>query len=296
MKRLWELNGAAEILPPDLRQVLDRLDIRWEPLAEELRLRRGYSMTVNVGVKEIATDSACVTEEHLRSVLENASQASVHTVVNQIAQGFVTLKGGHRIGLCGTVTQQGDKLINLRHLNSVSIRIARPVCGVSKAVLPKLVEEGRFQSTLILAPPGVGKTTLLRDLIRELSDEGVRVAVVDERGEIAALWDGEPQFEIGSHTDILDGCRKGEGMSILLRGMNPQVMAVDEITQEEDVRTVADVCGCGVALLATAHGASRKDLRRRPVYRMLMDEHVFRRLVIMERIGERRCMRVEVLE
>lgn len=295
MKERWKLNGAAEVLPFELRQGLDRLDGKWAPQTEELRLRRGFPMTINVGDRELETDSPSVTGDHLRTVLENASQASAHTVLEQVKQGFVTLKGGHRIGLCGTVVRREGEAASMRYLTSLSIRIAKAVNGLSAEVLPQLTEQGTFQSTLILAPPGVGKTTLLRDMVRALSDGGQRVAVVDERGEIAALWQGQPQFDIGRRTDVLDGCPKGEGMTVLLRGMNPQVIAVDEITRPEDVQAVTEVCGCGVSLLATAHGGSIKDLERRPVYRTLLEQGVFRRLVLMERQGTCRRMKVEVL-
>ena len=295
MKEHWKLNGAAEVLPFALRQALDRLDGKWEPQTEELRLRVGYPMTVNLGNREAETDGPAVTEAHLYTVLENASQASAHTVLDQVRHGFVTLKGGHRIGLCGTVVTEDGRIRNLRNLSSLSVRVAKPVCGPAKEILPKLMQGGALCGTLILAPPGVGKTTLLRDLIRTLSDGGLRIAVADERSEIAALWNGVPQMDVGRHTDVLEGCPKGAGMLLLLRGMNPQVIAVDEITEPADVQAVGEVCGCGVSVLATAHGGSREDLIRRPVYRELLNMRVFERVVILERHGSARKMKVEVL-
>lgn len=203
------------------------------------------------------------------------------------------------MGLCGTVVKKDGKIVTLRELSSLSIRVARSVTGLAGPLLPQLTRDGRLLSTLILAPPGAGKTTLLRDLVRALSDgEGCaphRAAVADERGEVAALWRGEPQLYVGRHTDVLDGCSKGEGLSILIRGMNPQAAAVDELGGGEDVRAVAEAAGCGVAVLATAHGTGLDDLRRRPVCRELLSAGVFRRLVVLERRDGARTARVEAL-
>ena len=293
------LDAAKAILPAALSDRLKELSREDRAAAEELRLRRGFPMTVLLPSGERCLGGEPVEECHLRQVLENASQASAHTVLEQTRNGFVTLRGGHRIGLCGTVSRRDGEIVSLRYLSSLSIRVARAVVGQAAVVLPELLEDGAFQSTLILGAPGAGKTTLLRDLIRALSDgNGVppqRVGVADERGEIAALWQGEAQFYVGRHTDVLDGCPKADGLAILLRGMNPQVLAVDEITDPADVAAMVEAAGCGVALLATAHGSIVEDLRRRPVYRTLLSEGVFRRVVLVGRSDGRRTFRVEVL-
>ena len=296
-QRPWE--GAAAALPARLRADLYALGAdRLEEL-EELRLRRGFPMTALFPEGEAETGGPPIGEQELRQTVENASHASAHMVLAQVQQGFITLKGGHRMGLCGTAAQKDGQMITLRYLSSLSIRVARPIVGQAGALLPELMEGGRFQSTLILAPPGAGKTTLLRDLIRGLSDGDrcapMRVGVADERGEIAALWQGEPQLYVGRHTDVLDGCAKAEGLSILIRGMNPQAAAVDEITDPSDVRAITQAAGCGTALLATAHGSGLEDLRRRPVYRELLALGIFRRVVTLERRNGVRCLRTEVL-
>lgn len=293
----WE--EAAAVLPEELRGSLRALGADRLGELEELRMRQGFPMTALLPEGEAETDGPPVGERELRQVVENATQASAHTVLDRVRQGFVTLRGGHRMGLCGTAVRREGQTFTLRELSSLSIRVARPVTGQANALLPPLMEDGVFLSTLILAPPGAGKTTLLRELVRGLSDGDAgppqRVGVADERGEIAALWQGRPQLNVGRHTDVMDGCPKAEGLSILIRGMNPQVAAVDEITDPADVGAVIGAAGCGVALLATAHGRDREDLRRRPVYRALLKAGVFRRLVVIERRGGRRVIRTEVL-
>ncbi len=262
-------------------------------------MRRGYPMTAVLLNGECPLGGRPVTEGDLRDVIECASQASAHTVLEQVQKGFVTLKGGHRIGLCGTVNRREGMVVSLRHLSSLSIRVARAVEGIAKEFLPWLIENGHFKSTLILGPPGSGKTTLLRELIRVLSDgQGIaahRVGVADERGEIAALWQGEPQFRIGRQTDVVDGCPKAEGLSMLLRGMNPQILASDEITHPSDISAMTEAAGCGVALLATAHGGNIDDLKRRAVYRTLISEDIFQRIVLIENERGVRSMKVESL-
>lgn len=296
-RKPWE--QAAAVLPKPLRDGLRALGRDKLRGLEELRLRRGFPMTALFPEGEEETDASPMGEGELRQVVENATQCSAHTALDKVCQGFVTLRGGHRVGLCGTAAMKDGRIVTLRELSSLSIRVARPVEGLAGPLLPQLSEDGRFLSTLIAAPPGGGKTTLLRDLVRALSDgEGgtpLRVSVADERGEIAALWRGEPQLYVGRHTDVLDGCAKAEGLPILIRGMNPQVAAVDEIARPADVRAAAEAAGCGVSLIATVHGGGADDLARRPVCRELLEAGVFRRLVVLERRGAVRSARVEAL-
>ena len=296
-RKPWE--QAAAVLPKTQWNCLCKLGRDSLDGLEELRLRRGFPMTALLPEGEAETDGPPIGEDDLRQVVENATQASAHTALDRVRQGFVTLRGGHRVGLCGSVVKKEGRIVTLRDISSLSIRVARTVAGQAAALLPQLTEGGVFLSTLILAPPGAGKTTLLRDLVRGLSDGDaglpLRVGVADERGEIAALWQGEPQLCIGRHTDVMDGCSKAEGLSILIRGMNPQVVAVDEITDPADVQAAAEAAGCGVALIATAHGCGREDLTRRQVYRTLLENGIFRRLAVIQRQGGRRTVRVEVL-
>ena len=188
---------------------------------------------------------------------------------------------------------------NLRSLSSVSIRIARQHPGAALPLLSGLMEGGRLCSTLIAAPPGMGKTTLLRDLVRCISDgDGtppLRVGLADERGEVAALYGGVPQLRVGRRTDVIEGCPKAQGAMLLLRAMNPQVLAMDEITAPEDVGALLTAAGCGAVLLATAHGEG-DELTRRPLYRTMLEERIFQRVVSIQRTEQGRSYTVDAPE
>ena len=291
---------AARVLPLRLRSGVMSLPEDRRSQIEELRLRVGLPMAAVLPEGERALAGPPVTQQELEQLLELASRASVHAVLDQLSRGYLTVQGGHRVGLCGSVALEDGAVRTIRKLSSAAVRVARQFPGAAEEVLPSLLEGRRLESALILAPPGLGKTTLLRDLVRAVSaGEGApprRVGVADERGEIAALFDGVPQLDVGPRTDVMEGCPKAWGLMTLLRGMNPQVLAVDEITAPEDVAALVSAAGCGVTLLATAHGAGREDLSRRKLYRGLLEEGVFRRLVRIRREAGRRIYEVEVLE
>lgn len=279
---------AAQVLPAGLRAAALALPEEVRAGAEELRLRLGRPMTVLAeGTERAVPGPPPVDREALGAVLEIATRASAHTALERVRRGFVTIRGGHRIGLCGTAATEGGEIRSLRCLSSLDLRVARSVTGAAGPVLPLLRRDSGVYGTLILAPPGAGKTTLLRDLVRALSDgqEGppLRVGVADERGELAALWEGKPELDVGEHTDVMDGCPKALGLELLLRGMNPQVLAADELTSPDDLGAAELAAGCGVPLIATAHGGGRDDLLRRPLYRRLLALGVFQKLVTLRR-------------
>lgn len=289
---------AVQVLPLNLRQLALRLTREQMERAEEIRLRMGRCPTVVLPEGESPLpDSRAVEREELERLVEIASRWSIHTVLEQLCRGFLPLEGGHRLGLCGTVVMKGDSVHALRDISCANLRIAHQRIGVSAPLLPRLRCGKQVYNTLILALPGAGKTTLLRDLIRSLADgeEGLRVGVVDERGELAATWRGQAQLELGERTDVLSDCPKAVGMEMLLRGMSPQVLAVDEITARRDVQAMVGAAGCGVSLLATAHGSTREDLERRPVYREMLEQGIFQRLVTIQVHGGQREFNVEEL-
>lgn len=291
---------VLRILPRQLQPLGNELSGEEWRRVEELRLRVGHPMTAVLPAGERTLGGEAITSRDLEQLVEIASCASIHAVLPQLQEGFLTVEGGHRIGLCGTAVLEGERIKMLRDLSSASIRIARQFPGIGRDVAVSLMEKGRLHSTLILASPGGGKTSLLRDLIRTVSNGEVaghlRVGVVDQRGELGAVYRGQAQLDLGQHTDLLSGSPKALGLMLLLRAMNPQVLAVDEVTAPEDVQALLTAGGCGVSLLATVHGADRTDLERRTLYRELMGAGIFRRLVTIQGRGSQRKYRVEVLE
>ena len=295
---------AADVLPVRWQRLAQQLPDWKKAIAEELRLRAGHPMTVLLPEGEQLlsdqTPQPLVSQTDLEQLCDTVTGYSRYAAAETMRRGYLTARGGFRIGLCGTAVMREGECGNLRDLSSACIRIARELPGLAEPVMQELFAGGRFESTVVLGPPGLGKTTLLRDLVRCLSDgteqtPAHRVAVVDERGEIASMVQGQAQLEVGCHTDVLDGCPKAIGIPILLRGCNPQIIAVDEITQREDLQAMTGASYCGVRFLATLHADSVEDMQRRPLLRELLELRLFKRAICIRQEGSGRRYTVEEL-
>ena len=286
--------AACALLPRRLREAA--MAVPGKGRVEELRLRRGEELMLTLPEGEMALPGARITGEDLETVLDLATGCSRYTAGQSLHQGYLTAEGGFRIGVCGTAVLEGKQVSCYRDLSSLSIRIPREQIGLADQVLPALLAGGQMESTLVISPPGGGKTTLLRDLVRALSDErGLRVSLVDERGELAAIHRGAPQLRVGRHTDVLDACPKALAIPALLRAMNPQVIAVDEVAVAEDVAALELAAGAGVVLLATVHGTGVEDLARKPLLAGMLGLGIFQKAVRIGRLGEDRWYAVEEL-
>lgn len=263
MKCAWK--ELLAIVPAWLRPQLNPFSGQ----AQDIRLRLGAPPEVTTGEGSIFL-TGDVTAEELTFVVNAASRYSPWAAAT-MAQGYLTAPGGHRIGICGEAVIRQGRMEGIRHINSLCIRVARDFPGVGKD-LAEL--EG---SILILGAPGWGKTTLLRDLIRQKSCHGRHISVVDERGELFP-----PGTERGSLTEVLTGCPKARGIEMLLRTMGPQIIAVDEITAREDCDALRQAAWCGVDLIATAHAGSLRDYLHREVYKPLVQDNLFDHLVILQ--------------
>lgn len=290
---------AAAILPARLRKAADSVSNSQKATAEEFRLRVGRPMTILLPEGELMT-AVLVVQEDLETLCNLATEFSRYAALESLRCGFLPVRGGCRVGLCGTAVMKDGINTNLKDFSSASIRIAREKKGIGEHIAPLLFQDGQFCSTLILSPPGGGKTTLLRDLIRCLSsgtgiDHPLRIALADERGEVGVLYHGELQMDLGPRTDVLDGCPKAQAIPMLLRAMNPQVIAVDEITVREDLQAMTMAANCGVGLLATIHSGSVEELLQKPLYADLIAAHVFSSAILIEHSGQDRSYRVEKL-
>lgn len=210
-----------------------------------------------------------MTDRELDGIIRHVCRYSPYAFENEIRQGFLTVPGGHRIGMAGQVVLNEDGTVrNINHIRFLNIRISHQVIGAAQKAMPWLYKRDRFLNTLLISPPGCGKTTMLRDIVRQVSDgnpygRGRQVGVVDERSEIAGSFMGIPQNRLGMRTDVLDGCPKVQGMMLLMRSMAPAVMAVDEIGGREDMKAVFQVLRSGGSVVATMHGDSMEDVRGR---------------------------------
>ena len=284
-------SAALRLLPPRMQRVAAALEQADRDRAEEFRLRAGRAPAVLLGAEERELPVSAVTGADLRTVMDAATRCSFHAAAEQLRRGYLAAPDGVRVGVCGTAVVEGT-VRTFREISSLALRIPRQIVGAGREILPQL----RDGSVLILSPPGGGKTTFLRELVRYLSDGGARVGLADERGEIAGAFDGTPRFDVGRHTDVLSAAPRAEAALLLLRAMNPQVIALDEISDPADAEAIAHIAFCGVRILATAHAASPEQFSGKlPVYRRLLEQRVFDRAAVIVNRGGRRSYALQRL-
>lgn len=297
------INGILPVLPGNIRAMVAALPHSIKDKIEEIRLRQGKPLLLGLADRDVflqaegrptqeTGEAYWITPTDMERLIQLISNSSFYALEEELKNGFITLPGGHRVGLTGKTLLDGGKVKTLKYLSSCNIRISRAVTGSASSVLPYLLDRngGGVYHTILVSPPCCGKTTLLRDLIRQISNgvqelgfPGLTVGLVDERSEIAGCYRGVPQMDVGLRTDVLDGCPKAAGMMMLLRSMNPRVIAADEIGRREDVDALEEVLNAGVKVLVTAHGKNLAELMERPVLGRLVRSKIIERYVILGR-------------
>jgi stage III sporulation protein AA len=298
--RTWQ-DDLLPLVAGPVRSALQHLATDVAVRLEEVRLRLGRPLAVGSDGREVfvCADGHLtrdperayrVSRDDLDATLQLLFRGSLYAVEDQLAQGYVTVAGGHRVGFSGRAVLEGGRIVRLVDISSLSFRVCREVRGAADPIMPFLVGQGAVRGAIILSAPLGGKTTVLRDAVRQLSDgvsalgfPGTTVCLVDERSEVAGCWNGEPQRYVGLRTDVLDGAPKAVGMMMAVRAMSPRVVATDELGGAADVAAVEEALHAGVEVLATAHASSLEEARSRPHLGALLARGAFRLVILLSR-------------
>lgn len=303
-KKSSKANAYYEILDfldSELTNVLSKIPKDIVERVEEIRLRNGKPLMISLGNKDyfISRNAELVSEpnnciyisyKHIAKTFQLISNYSIYSIEEELKNGFVTVRGGHRVGVTGKAIYGVNGLETIRDISSLNIRIAKEIIGVSDAIMEYIVRKpNTIYNTLLVSPPQCGKTTLLRDIIRNISNgmadkkfHGIKVGVVDERSEIGGTYRGHPQNDVGMRTDIIDSCQKHEGIMLLLRSMSPNVIATDEIGDEKDIKAIHEAIKAGVKVISTVHGNGLDDIVSKPKLKNIISEKVFERIILID--------------
>lgn len=284
-------NRILSVLPRSIRVLIGKEHLQYEYL-QEIKLRVEKPLLLVYRGEEIIPGNQrgkpyIVTREDIREMLEYISNYSLYAYEQEMKQGYITIEGGHRVGMTGQAIIENGKVKNLRYISSINLRMSHEILGCADPIFPFITYNKKLYHTLIVSPPRCGKTTLLRDMIRQISNgngwiNGMSVGVVDERSELGGCYMGVAQTQLGIRTDVLDCCPKAEGMIMLIRSMGPEVIAVDEIGTAEDVHAIEYAMHCGCKMLATVHADSMEELRKKPLFDQMVAERRFERYVLLE--------------
>ena len=270
-------------------KIIEEIKDKYNTL-EEIRLRRNRPIILKFTNNEKVIKHE-VSAEEINSTLQSICENSIYTYQNEIAEGFITIKGGNRVGITGSCVIEDGKVININYIYSLNFRIARQVIGSGNKILKFILDtdNNSIYNTLIVSKPGSGKTTTVRDIVRQLSTGikelkflAINVGIVDERGEIAALYKGNPENDIGIKTDIVENVSKSKGLEMLIRSMAPKVVVADEIGKREDIEAIKYAVCSGCKGLFTAHGSSFEDINLNPIIKSLIAEDIIERIIFLD--------------
>ena len=291
--------SILKLFPEELKEIF-AYSIGRQAMIQEIRLRADRPIYVMEGGKECFLDrqgyhtddhrqAKILSRDELMRIVSHICKYSMYAYEDELRQGFLTVEGGHRVGIVGqAVLENGDEIRTLKQISALNIRVSHQIIGAADSVLPHIYQAGRLQNTIIISPPGCGKTTLLRDMIRQVSDgnrfgRGISVGIVDERSEIAGTFRGCPQNDVGIRTDVLDSCPKAKGMMMLIRAMAPGAVAIDELGEVSEWKSLLYASYCGTSLLATMHGEDLGDYLQRRDICLPGQRDMFQRCIVLRR-------------
>lgn len=282
------MENILAFLPKPISEKIRELPAPILNTMEEIRIRISRPLEVSTRGKPYFLPYL-VSEQDAEQLINKLANYSFYTLEEELQKGYITIPGGHRVGLAGKVILENGSVKAIRNLASFNFRIAREKIGISEPFLPFLYQ-GKWKHTMIIGAPQTGKTTLLRDIARLISTGSkekeippLKVGIVDERSEIAGCVRGIPQLTFGPRIDILDACPKAEGMMMLIRSMSPDVLVVDEIGREEDSVAIMEAINAGITLIMTTHGNSFEEIKKRPILKGILDQHVFENYLELSR-------------
>ncbi len=292
-------DSVIDNLALEIKEPLSRLPASLKENTEEIRLRVNsplmvYSKGLDHYIKDTGeisniNEALIIDSNMILKTFQLVSNYSIYALSEELKNGFITIKGGHRVGIGGKIIYGREGIETIKNISSMNFRIAREKKGISDDIIHHLIRDCVFQNTMIISPPQCGKTTLLRDIVRNLSNglrnkglRGYKVGLIDERSEVAGLYNGIPQKDIGIRTDVLDSCKKADGIMIMIRAMSPEIIAVDEIGCQKDAESISEALRAGIRLIATVHGHSIEDVVSRASIKSLFDEKIFKRFIIMD--------------
>ncbi|WP_368487838.1 stage III sporulation protein AA [Clostridium sp. BJN0013] len=273
------------IIPESLKRAIG--DLIKSPHLQEIRIRANKPLIIQLGKKEIVVQYIPKLED-LRVIVQRMSNYSIYAFEEEIKQGYITIRGGHRVGICGRCIIEKNEVKTIKDIASINIRICREIIGCSDSIMKFILKKDEVINTIIISPPKCGKTTLIRDITRNISQgiknmglTGKKVCVIDERSEIGACFNGIPQLNVGMRTDILDGCPKSQGIIMVIRSMSPEVIVCDEIGTYKDMDSILTALNSGVSLITSIHGYGTEDLYSRPVFKEIVENKVFKRAIVL---------------